>query len=135
MHASQRKLGSTPAPLPNLGLGSCICTVSQRHRRCCSAGIRMVFVLGRNPVMLTDGTGVTHDTEEVAAEAKAHGDLLRVDALHKDGSDGRAQLMHDLWQVLPVKYSAYFYAKAQVCCTQPWLWGLAAECSSRSCGL
>lgn len=76
--------------------------------------MRMVFVLGRNPFMVSDGTGIAHDTDDILAEVKAHDDLLRVDAVHKDGGEGNSAIVHDVWRVLPSKYSALFYAKVQV---------------------
>lgn len=74
----------------------------------------MVFVLGSNPFALSDGTGLVHDAPEVVEEVAAHEDLLRVEAQHKAGSDGRSEVMHDLWRVLPLQHNAYFYAKVQV---------------------
>lgn len=76
--------------------------------------MRMVFVVGRNPYMVSDGTGVAHDTDAIKAELEVNDDIVRVEAVHKDGTDGRSELMHDVWRVLPRKFHAHFYAKAQV---------------------
>jgi hypothetical protein len=72
-------------------------------------------VLGTNPWQESDGTGVASDTEEVRAEEKEWGDLLRVPAVHQAGSEGRSRLVHDMWRRLPLEHDAKFYVKANVC--------------------
>lgn len=72
--------------------------------------------MGSNPWQESDGTGVTSDTEEVAAEEQKWGDFLRVPAVHHAGSEGRARVMHDLWRRLPLQHDAKFYIKANVRC-------------------
>eukprot|EP00892_Ulva_mutabilis_P001197 jgi/Ulvmu1/11078/UM007_0260.1 len=76
-------------------------------------GVRVVFVVGSNPFALSDGTGLIHDSPEVRAEAAQHDDLLRVQSQHKAGSEGRSEVMHEVWRVLPLLYNAHFYSKVQ----------------------
>jgi hypothetical protein len=75
--------------------------------------VRVVFVIGRNPVVVEDGTGVVADTEEVKREADEFGDVLRVRAIHTPGNDGRSALIHDLWRAFAATEDAHFYVKAQ----------------------
>ena len=77
-------------------------------------GVRAVFLIGRNPVSASDGSGRTTDAEDVAAEVAQWGDVLRVSAEHSEGNEGKAELVHDLWRALPARHHAQFYVKAQV---------------------
>lgn len=87
----------------------------------------MRFVLGINPVSVSDGTGRSPDTEAVAAEIArlagasagsdartgAVGDVLRVPVPNGEGAEGRSPLVHELWRRLPIVINARFYVKAQ----------------------
>jgi hypothetical protein len=73
-----------------------------------------VFVLGANPFQLSDGSGVPSDSKAVKQELAQWSDFVRVPTVHQPGSEGRSQLMHELWKRLPLQHIAQFYVKAQV---------------------
>jgi hypothetical protein len=84
-----------------------------------SLGVKVLFVIGSNPMTASDGTGEMPDGQEVASEAADNSDILRVPSVHTAGNEGKAQLVHDLWRSLAALYEAHFYVKAQVCERSP----------------